>query len=228
MTVCALSADTFTENKNLEFSPRVHDFGTISETGGKVSHRFRVTNIGTKPQAILFARAGCTCISATTPSEPIKPGKSAYVTVTYDPDFRPGTFSKEIQVFSGDNHYNRIWVKGCVKPGNHPASLNHRYDFGHGLHLNYEVLNFATVAVGRSKTMKLGFASSAKETLRIDFRCPDRQVSLPAGYILRPGAEAIIPVTVIPAAAGETQTTLTPIVNGIALRPLKISFTTVP
>lgn len=214
-------------NESLQFDEKIHDFGVIEETAGKVTHRFRFTNAGKEPAVLLNARAGCSCVKADVPKQPVKPGESAYVTVTFDPDYRPGHFSKEIVVYSAEKHYNRIWIKGDVKPGKHPLSESYRYDYGQKLLMNYQVMNFGKVKTGTTDAKTLKFANDSDRTLNLDFESDTPEVSVTSGCILRPRSEGSVSVTVAPSksSAGKSFTArIYPVVNGKRLSPLEVNF----
>lgn len=78
----------------------VFDFGKITESGGKVTHTFEVTNAGDGPLVITRVIASCGCTTPEWTKEPIAPKKKAEVKVTYNPAGRPGPFSKSISVYS--------------------------------------------------------------------------------------------------------------------------------
>lgn len=75
-----------------------HDFGAFDEDMGKVSCDFKVVNTGDEPLMILAARATCGCTVPAYTRDPIAPGDTATITVTYDPAGRPGKFTKKIHV----------------------------------------------------------------------------------------------------------------------------------
>ena len=77
-----------------------HDFGQIKEAGGKVSATFVVKNTGDAPLAITRVIASCGCTTPEWTKEPIAPGASGNIKITYDPKGRPGPFSKTISVYS--------------------------------------------------------------------------------------------------------------------------------
>ncbi|MBP5668391.1 MAG: DUF1573 domain-containing protein, partial [Salinivirgaceae bacterium] len=57
------------------FDTYEHDFGTISEADGPVSHVFHLLNNSDKSVAISRAIPGCSCINADFVSTPVEPGK---------------------------------------------------------------------------------------------------------------------------------------------------------
>ena len=77
-----------------------HDFGQIKEADGKVSETFVVKNTGDAPLAITRVIASCGCTTPEWTKEPIAPGASGNIKITYDPKGRPGPFSKTISVYS--------------------------------------------------------------------------------------------------------------------------------
>ena len=96
-----------------------HNFGTINEGVGPVNHDFVITNTGNAPLIIISATASCGCTTPDIPRQPIKPGESAKLHVTFDPIGRPGEFDKIIKVktnIKGDRTTLRI--KGTVIPAN--------------------------------------------------------------------------------------------------------------
>lgn len=220
------SAAAQTLNEDIVFDEKVFDFGKISETGGKVSHRFRFTNTGTSSVTIVRARAGCNCVSAEVPKTPVAPGKSAYITVRFDPDYRPGHFSKEIAVISDGNRYNRIWVKGDVVAGKHPVQETCRYDYGSGLYMDYKRLVFASVEVGKSGVRSLKYANASDKPVRVEFEVykadPDYSLSVSAGAVVDPGEIKQVEVMFRPhcAFSGERMARIVPVVGGKPMEPL--------
>ena len=77
-----------------------HDFRQIKEADGKVSATFVVKNTGDAPLAITRVIASCGCTTPEWTKEPIAPGASGNIKITYDPKGRPGPFSKTISVYS--------------------------------------------------------------------------------------------------------------------------------
>lgn len=229
-----LSAVAYAESRESErmvFDETTFDFGTIKEEKGKVSHRFKVTNKGKKAVAIVYARSGCNCIRTESPSTPIEPGKSAYITVSYNPKFHPGEFKKEVSVVYGDRSKTTLKVKGKVIGYKHPISERFPYDYGHGLYMNLGRMVFGTVRAGEEKTMKLRFANEGKKSLTVSFTVKDKSagITVPSKkYTLAPGEEAEIPVTVSVKKpfAGNRTTQIIPVrADGLRLKALEITMT---
>lgn len=114
----AAGALTATAESKINLPTKSHDFGNINEKAGSVSYDFTFTNDGDTPLVILDARAECGCTRPDIPKEPVQPGKTAKIKVTYLPDGRPGEFVKTVKVTTNDPTSKRVKLKisGVVVP----------------------------------------------------------------------------------------------------------------
>ena len=98
----------------LHFKTVEHDFGTLDE-GPTASFDFQYTNNGSMPVTISNAKAGCGCTVAAWSHEPILPGKTGSIHVTYNTDRRPGPFTKQVTVTTDASTASTILtIKGSV------------------------------------------------------------------------------------------------------------------
>lgn len=89
------------------------DYGTIQQGSDKVRH-FKFKNTGNEPLTITNAKGSCGCTVPTWPKEPILPGQSSTIEVTYDTN-RVGNFSKSITLTSNEANPTRmLTIKGVV------------------------------------------------------------------------------------------------------------------
>ena len=121
LTLCLLTASLVTaQQKEAVFTivgDSIHDFGDIKEANGAVSHVFTIKNTGDAPLVISRATASCGCTQPDYTKDPIAPGKTGEIKVTYDPTGRPAPFNKNVSVFSnGKNGSAILWIKGNVEP----------------------------------------------------------------------------------------------------------------
>ena len=94
----------------------VHDFGEVKESDGDVSHTFTVINNGELPLVISRVVASCGCTQPVWTKEPIAPGKTGEVTVTYLVAGRLGPFNRPVSVYSNGKTGNYVLtIKGDVK-----------------------------------------------------------------------------------------------------------------
>lgn len=99
------------------FTEQSHNFGMVKEEGGPVSCVFDFTNKGDGNLVIINATADCGCTRPEYPDNPIAPGKSGKIKVTYNPLGRPGAFDKTITIkTNGTPSKIRLKIKGTVVP----------------------------------------------------------------------------------------------------------------
>lgn len=100
----------------ISFKEAVYDFGQVSIKKGKVTHKFEFTNTGDKNLTITNARADCGCTRPQYNDEPVAPGKSGSIMVTFVPNGK-GTFQKKVTVTTnGAPRKVRLIIKGEVVP----------------------------------------------------------------------------------------------------------------
>lgn len=91
-----------------------HDFGEIPQ-GVPVSTEFTFTNTGNEALIITNVVTSCGCTASDYAKDPILPGKSSKIKVTYNAANK-GTFTKSITVNSNDNEPVKVLsIKGVVK-----------------------------------------------------------------------------------------------------------------
>ena len=77
-----------------------HDFGEISE-GTQVTHTFKFTNKGNEPLILTRVQPSCGCtVPNNWPKDPIMPGGSGEISVSFNSIGRVGANTKVVQVFS--------------------------------------------------------------------------------------------------------------------------------
>ena len=84
----------------IEFSKETHDYGTV-KYGADGTCTFDFTNTGSEPLIISNAKGSCGCTVPEWPKEPIAPGATGTIKVSYDTK-RPGAISKSVTITSND------------------------------------------------------------------------------------------------------------------------------
>ena len=113
-----MSGILFAQNKpEVTFKKNVHDYGSIKEEVEVGVSEFEFTNTGKSPVVIQRVIASCGCTSPSYTREPVLPGKSGEIKVAYSTSFRPGTFQKNIRIYTNvpDTVYT-LTIKGNVIP----------------------------------------------------------------------------------------------------------------
>lgn len=113
---------SFTTLKNAALFPSpkvswvkdVHDFGEIPK-GKPVSVEFAFSNSGDEPLLVADVKTSCGCTVSDYSKEPIAPGKSSRIKVTYNAAVT-GSFTKIITVRFQDEALKKVLnIKGTVK-----------------------------------------------------------------------------------------------------------------
>ena len=101
----------------IQFETPTHDFGTIQEESGPVTHSFMFTNTGNEPVVLSNVQASCGCTTPEWSREPIEPGEKGVVKAEYNPRNRPGVFAKSVTVTANDAEGTHVLhIKGVVAP----------------------------------------------------------------------------------------------------------------
>lgn len=102
----------------IEFEKTTHSFGSFPESQPKVSCVFKFKNTGNGPLVIHQAIASCGCTVPQYPKEPIKPGQTGEIKVTYNGEGKfPGHFRKTITIRTNcENEITRLIIEGDMTP----------------------------------------------------------------------------------------------------------------
>src|SRR5690606_2671750 len=86
----------------IEFDRYEHDFGKVDE-GKTVETVFTFTNTGANDLIISDAKGSCGCTVPYFPKEPIKPGKTGEIKVSYDSKGKSGVQKKMVTITANTN-----------------------------------------------------------------------------------------------------------------------------
>jgi hypothetical protein len=101
-----------------------YDFGKLTDQKD-AEHIFQFKNVGKTPLIITSASASCGCTVPEFPKEPIMPGKTGELKVTYHTAGKSGPFQKTVFIMSNantDRERYEIYIKGDVKPAAQAAA----------------------------------------------------------------------------------------------------------
>lgn len=118
LMLCSLVSFAQQANEaEIKFDKTSHDFGIFTESNSKVTCTFTFTNTGNKLLVIHQAIASCGCTVPEYPKEPIKPGESDKIVVTYNGEGRfPGHFRKSITIRSNaKQEIVRLYIEGDMQ-----------------------------------------------------------------------------------------------------------------
>lgn len=98
---------------DFKFAEETWDFSNIPQNK-PTTHDFTFTNVGKEPIVITNVQTSCGCTSPKWPKEPILPGKSEVIAVTYNAA-HAGSFNKSITVTSNAKTPTKVlYIKGTV------------------------------------------------------------------------------------------------------------------
>ncbi len=185
-----------TKEANMSFKVVEHDFGMINEIDGTVSHNFEFINTGGKPLIITNVKASCGCTTPDWSKTPILPGAKGFVTATYNPLNRPGSFNKTITVTSNATQSPlTITIKGDVNPK--PKTEQDEYPNSIGdLRLKSNRIGFVKIYSNESKTETMEVFNPTEKNLEIAFSKVPAHLTIKASpNVLKAGGKGKIEVT---------------------------------
>lgn len=114
MLTIGLTYASAQKQAEIQFDKTTLDFGTFSENSPKVTGVFKFTNIGNAPLIIHQAVASCGCTIPEYTKEPIKPGETGELKITYNGAGKyPGHFKKSVTLrTNAKNEIIRLYVEG--------------------------------------------------------------------------------------------------------------------
>lgn len=136
----------------------IHNFGTIAEERGSVSHSFTLTNVSDQPMVILRVNTDCGCTTPTYDRTAVAPGDSIPIQITFNPLNRPGSFVKYTRVYTSidPNKPVKLTIKGNVATLGRPTPASALYQQQIGpLEVSNVYLDFPLQPAGDENTIRL-------------------------------------------------------------------------
>lgn len=169
----------------ITFEKTEHDFGKIHEENGRVSVVFNFKNEGMSPLVLSNVRASCGCTTPTWTKEPVEPGQTGSITVTYNPNGRPGRFQKTVTITSNATEATKkVYIKGEVIPKQ--AKPVNRYTVAVGeINMKGKLVDLGTIKKGETKSGELEYTNIKETEHSVDLATNDAdsylmsQVTLP-------------------------------------------------
>lgn len=146
----------------LTFNEKSHDFGVIP-WNRPVTASFTVTNTGNKPLVISNVTTSCGCAVAGWTKEPIMPGKSGFVSSTFDAKAL-GRFHKTVDIYcnaSATPVY--LAIKGEVSADATDSKANYPFQIGK-IRLDKNNIEFADAYKGEKPEVDLFLLNASNES----------------------------------------------------------------
>lgn len=175
----------------VEWIASSHDFGIINENDGDAVCEFMMVNVGNGPLVITKARATCGCTTPRYDAEPLAPGDTAIVRVSYDPIGRPGRFNKKIYIDTNDkdNQRSTLVIRGVVIAAEQTVKVRYPVDAG-VLKLQRGVVAIGELYKGKAKTTFLDAYNQSADTIYPQWlNVPDYLMVMTAPKAVPPGEQ---------------------------------------
>lgn len=184
-TLLCVAVAMMAQQPVITFSKTEHDFGKINEADGRVTTIFEFKNEGMEPLVLSNVRASCGCTTPTWTRTPIEPGQTGNITVTYNPNGRPGKFSKTITITSNaSTPTSKLRIFGEVIPKQ--AKPVNKYTVSMGdLSLKTTTMTFGTIFKGNNVTRSLEYANLTDHDVTVEILQSDHDQMLTAVLSLK-------------------------------------------
>lgn len=147
------------QNEKISFNETEHDFGVIGDKDGNVSFDFILKNNSDAPLVITNAQAPCGCTTPAWTREPVEPGKTGTITVSFNPLNQIGSFTKPITITTSQASRYYVSISGEVVRSEaivRKLSPEEEYPVTIGSYLlKTKELSFGRVDLKEKKTIKL-------------------------------------------------------------------------
>jgi hypothetical protein len=154
--------------QNLEFEELTHDFGTLQEELGSVTHAFKFTNTGDKPVVITNVQASCGCTTPGWTKEPVKPGETGEVLATYRTS--AGPFDKTLTVTATGVSNIVLHIKGNVTKKPEDLMVTYPQTFGNLRAKNKRDFSFVQISSQQTTpSQTIEIANAGEEVVNVSF-----------------------------------------------------------
>lgn len=204
-------------DNGLEIDRTTYNFGDIMLGSGPVSCTFNLKNTGDKPEVIYNVTTTCGCTDVEWTKEPIRPGMSGKISVTYSNDEGPYPFDKTLTVYISNLRKPVILkLRGVCMTEKKPLGELYPVHFG-GLALKDTMNRCGNLEQGGQKTEAVMVANISSSPIKVSFTDVSDNLSLKIHpNPVPPGSTAELSFTVTADRTlwGRNTYWATPVVNG--------------
>lgn len=196
--VCILVSTAYAARAQgvMEFAEKTYSFEQIPEDGGTVTHTFTFRNTGNAPVVIKQVSSSCGCTVSDWSKEPVLPGKDGFVSGTYNPMGRPGSFTKSLTVVSNAEPSREVlYLTGTVVPRARSKQEQYPYHMG-PVWASASFLSLPRVLHDGTTRGTLGLYNSSNREVEVKFAPPKSVKLADRRLVLAPGVEQRVEVVV--------------------------------
>ncbi len=158
------------DKAKIVFESLSYDFGSFKESDGVQTTSFKFTNKGAVPLVLNNVRASCGCTTPSWTREPVAPGASGEIKVSYDPRNRPGSFNKSVTVQSNaENATVVLSIAGKVEQREKTLAELYPRLIG-DLRVKTNHISFARMTQNETKTEELELVNDTDKPITVGFR----------------------------------------------------------
>lgn len=154
----------------IKFDKQTHDYGSFKEAAGVQTTSFKFKNEGTVPLILTNVRASCGCTTPKWTREPVAPGATGEIQVSFNPKNRPGSFTKTVTVTSNATVQTTILrITGKVEQREKTLAEQYPRQIG-PLRVKSNYISFAKINQGEKVTKELELVNDSDEEVEVGFR----------------------------------------------------------
>ncbi len=177
--VRAAAQETRPEEEVVRFEEKVHDFGDLLLSDKSVSCKFKFTNISGKPIVVHNVVSSCGCTVPQWTREPVKPGGTGAIEVTFKNDQGAYPFSKSITAYiSGINRPVVLHIKGVVYGKKMTLKEMYTHTIGGLLGTRETTMTLGNMYQGKAKSDATSIANLSKKPVQVKVVSEDPALSV--------------------------------------------------
>lgn len=175
----AQGGETRPEEEVVKFEEKVHDFGDLLLTDKSVSCKFKFKNISKKPVVVHNVVSSCGCTVPHWTREPVKPGDTGTIEVTFKNDQGAYPFSKSITAYiSGINRPVILHIKGVVYGKKMTLKEMYTHTIGGVLGTRETSMLLGNMYQGKAKSDATSIANLTKKPVKVEVISEDPALSV--------------------------------------------------
>ena len=179
LPLAAQNNETRPEEEVVKFEEKVHDFGDLLISDKSVSCKFKFTNISKKPIVVHNVVSSCGCTVPHWTKEPVMPGKTGAIEVTFKNDQGAYPFSKSITAYiSGINRPVILHIKGVVYGKKLSLKEMYTHTIGDVLGTRESTMLIGNMYQGKSRSDATSIANLTKKPVKVQVVSEDPALSV--------------------------------------------------
>jgi len=165
------------QKAKIVFEEMSHDFGSFKEADGAQTTTFKFTNEGNQPLILNSVRASCGCTTPKWTREPVAPGSTGEIQVSYNPKNRPGSFNKTVTVQSNaESPTTVLRIHGNVAQREKTLAEQYPRQIG-DLRVKTNHVSFARIKQNDVETKELELVNDTEKPIEVGFRTVPKHIT---------------------------------------------------